>query len=211
MTRVLIADDHPLMLSGIEAVLRGTRHQVVAKVADGDAVLDGLEAARPDILVLDIKMPGRTGIEVLRTLRAARDERLVVLLTADIDDRSLLEAVRLGVNGIILKEGAETQILACLDQVAAGGRWIDPNLLQRALDLAAGGAPSAGPLARLTAREREIARLVGEGLRNREIGDALGLTEGTVKVCLHRIYEKIGIANRTELALLERDAATGGG
>ena len=206
MTRVLIADDHPLMLSGIEAVLRGTRYEVVAKVADGGAVLDGVEAARPDILVLDIKMPGRTGIDVLRTLRAARDERPVVLLTADIDDRSLLEAVRLGVNGIILKAGAETQILACLDQVGGGDRWIDPSLLQRALDLAAGGAPAPGPLARLTARERAIARLVGEGRRNREIGDELGLTEGTVKVCLHRIYEKLGIANRTELALLERDS-----
>ena len=209
MTRVLIADDHPLMLSGIEAVLRGTSYEVAAKVADGAAVLDMLASARPDILVLDIKMPGRTGIDVLRILREANDPRPVVLLTADIDDRSLLEAVRLGVNGIILKEGAETQILACLDEVGGGGRWIDASLLQRALDLAAGGAPARGPLDRLSARERAIARLVGEGLRNREIGDELGLTEGTVKVCLHRIYEKLGIANRTELALLERDAAAG--
>ena len=208
MTRVLIADDHPLMLSGIEAVLRGTRYEVAAKVADGAAALDMLESARPDILVLDIKMPGRTGIDVLRTLRGANDPRPVVLLTADIDDQSLLEAVRLGVNGIILKEGAETQMVACLDQVSGGGRWIDPLLAQRALDLAAGGA-KGGRLARLTGRERAITRLVGEGLRNREIGDELGLTEGTVKVCLHRIYEKLGLSNRTELALLARDAAAG--
>lgn len=208
MTRVLVADDHPLMLSGIEAVLRGTRYELAAKAGDGAAALDQLAATDCEILILDIKMPVLSGLEVLRRLRDGGDARPVVLLTADIDDATLVEAVRLGVNGIIMKEGAETQIIACLDQVATGARWVDPSLIQRALDLAAAGGRSArGPLARLTPRERAIARLVGEGLRNREIGDELGLTEGTVKVCLHRIYEKLGISNRTELALLNRDAA----
>ena len=209
MTRVLIADDHPLMLSGLEAVLRGTAYEVAARAGDGDEALDAATSAMADILILDIKMPGRSGLDVLRALRDTGDPRPVVLLTADIDDQGLVEAIRLGVNGIIMKEGAETQLLACLDRVRAGGRWIEGPVLQRALDLAVGsGSKPKGPLARLTNRERAIARLVGEGLRNREIGDELGLTEGTVKVCLHRIYEKLDISNRTELAVLDREAAT---
>lgn len=205
MTRVLIADDHPLMLSGIEAVLRSTDYEVVAKVRDGAAALDAIAAARPDILVLDIKMPGRSGLDVLRTLRARGDDRTVVLLTAHLDDGALMEAIQLEVNGIILKEGAETLIVTCLDHVRRGERWIERTVLQRALDVTMrDGAAPRGPLAALTPRERSIARLVGEGLRNRDVAAELGLTEGTVKVCLHRMYEKLGISNRTELAMLAR-------
>ena len=208
MTRVLVADDHPLMLSGVEAVLRGTAYEVVAKVRDGSAVIDALATARPDILVLDLKMPERSGLDVLRTLRCRSDNRPVVLLTADIDDSSLMEALQLDVNGIIMKEGAENMILTCLDHVRSGERWIERSILQRALDITmrSGGEPK-GALAPLAPRERAISRLVAEGLRNREIADELGLTEGTVKVCLHRIYEKLEISNRTELAMLVRSAS----
>jgi len=206
MTRVLVADDHPLMLSGLEAVLRGTAYEIAAKVGNGIEALEAAVSAAPDIFVLDVKMPGRSGLDVLRVLRDTGDTRPVILLTADITDQALVEAIRLGVSGIIMKEGAETHLLACLDRVRAGGRWIEGPVLQRALDLALGGGKPKGPLARLTNRERAIARLVGEGLRNREIGEELGLTEGTVKVCLHRIYEKLDISNRTELALLDREA-----
>jgi len=202
--RVLLADDHPIILSGIETVLRGTGYEVVAKVTDGAAALDALADARPDILILDISMPGGGGIFVLRTLRAHGDMRPVVLLTAEIDDSDLLEAVRLGVNGIVLKEGAQNLLVTCLDAVRDGGRWIEQSLLHRALDLSTGA--DAGPLARLSEREKAIVALVARGLRNLEVAGELGITEGTVKVYLHRIYEKLGVANRTELAIL----ATGG-
>ena len=206
MTRILIADDHPLMLSGLEAVLRNTPYQVVGKARDGIELLNLLPASRADILIVDINMPGRNGIEVLRTLRSKGDQRPVILLTADLHDDALADALDLDVNGIILKEGAETLLLTCLDQVARGGRWIDGGIVQRALDIARKGAVDRGPLAQLTVRERAIAQLVGQGLRNREIGEELGLTEGTVKVALHRIYEKLGIETRVELAMLARDA-----
>jgi DNA-binding NarL/FixJ family response regulator len=205
MSRILIADDHPLMLSGLEAVLRDTPYQVVGKARDGVELLNLLPTARPDILIVDINMPGRNGIEVLRTLRSKGDRRPVVLLTADLHDDALADALDLDVNGIILKDGAETLLITCLDQVARGGRWIDGGIVQRALDIARKGAVDRGPLAQLTVRERAIAQLVGQGLRNREIGQELGLTEGTVKVALHRIYEKLGIETRVELAMLARD------
>jgi len=206
MSRILIADDHPLMLSGLEAVLRDTPYQVVGKARDGIELLNLLPTSRPDILIVDINMPGRSGIEVLRTLRSKGDRRPVILLTADLHDDALADALDLDVNGIILKEGAETLLITCLDQVARGGRWIDGGIVQRALDIARKGAVDRGPLAQLTVRERAIAQLVGQGLRNREIGEELGLTEGTVKVALHRIYEKLSIETRVDLAMLARDA-----
>jgi two-component system nitrate/nitrite response regulator NarL len=206
MIRILIADDHPLMLSGLEAVLRDTAYQVVGKARDGLELLSMLPSSRPDIMIVDINMPERNGIEVLRTLRSKGDRRPVILLTADLHDDALADALDLDVNGIILKEGAETLLITCLDQVARGGRWIDGGVVQRALDLAKNKSGDRGPLAELTVRERAIAQLVGQGLRNREIGAELGLTEGTVKVALHRIYEKLGIESRVELAMLARDA-----
>jgi two-component system nitrate/nitrite response regulator NarP len=202
MTRVLIADDHPLMLSGIASVLLGTAYEAVALLNDGESVLEQLPLTRPDILILDINMPGRTGLEILRTLRSRGDSKPVVLLTAALRDGELVEALRLGVNGIMLKEGAQSLLTTCLDQVRAGGKWIDRSLLERGLELTlTGDGGSADPLSLLTPRERAIAGLIGKGMRNRDIAQELGLTEGTVKVWLHRIYEKVEVSNRTELAI----------
>ena len=206
MTRVLIADDHPLVLRGIESVLSGTNYQVVAMVADGAAVLDALPTAKPDILVLDIRMPKRTGLDVLRTLRCRGDDRPVVLLTVDPNDNMVMEAIQFEVNGFIMKEGAESQIVTCLDHIMNGERWIDRVVLQRALDVTRrGSGAKRGPLATLTPRERSIAQLVSEGRRNKEIAAEFGITEGTVKVSLHRMYERLGISNRTELAIMTKD------
>ena len=208
MMRVLIADDHPLMLSGIEGMLRGTSYEVVAKVTDGGAALEALDSARPDILVLDVKMKDVGGMDVLRALRSRGDPLPVVLLTAHLDDDTLMEAIELEVNGIILKAGAETLLLDCLGQIRAGKKWIDQSLQQRALELSRrNAAADQGALAPLSPRERTIALLVAQGLRNRQIGQELGLTEGTVKVGLHRIYEKLGIGKRIELAILAKGLA----
>ena len=203
MTTVLVADDHPLMLSGIESVLRGSRYTLVAKLRDGALVLDAVAAHQPEILVLDVKMPGKSGLEILRALRMGGDGRPVVLLTASLEDGELMQAVTLEANGIVFKEGAETLIVTCLDMVRSGGTWMDETTRQRAADLARTGAPR--PLKnRLTAREMMIADLVSRGMRNKEIGQELGMTEGTVKVSLHRIYDKLDIENRVELAMLSR-------
>jgi two-component system nitrate/nitrite response regulator NarP len=205
MVSVLIADDHPFMRAGIEAVLRGTPFEIVATASDGDEALAAVARYDPAICILDVRMPRRNGVEVLERLRARGDERPVVLLTAELGDRALLGAVRAGVNGIVLKDGAEDALLDALERVNAGERAIPQPLLQRALDLSLSG-DKADPLASLAPRERQIAAKVGRGLRNREIAEALAMSEGTVKVYLHTIYQKLGIKNRTELALIAHEA-----
>lgn len=202
MTRVLLADDHPIMLTGIQGILRESGYEVVAAVTTGSLVLDNLAATDPEICVFDVRMPELSGLDLLRLLRSRGDERPVVLLTANLEDGELVEAINLGVAGILLKESAQTLLVRCLDEVRGGGRWIDRLLLERALAITArSGKVGSSSAAALTAREAAVAELVSRGLRNREVAKELGLSEGTVKVYLYRIYEKLGINNRTELAI----------
>lgn len=207
MTSVLLADDHPFILAGLESLLRGGPYNVVGMLSRGDEVLEQVPKLRPDILILDINMPGRTGLEVLRTLRSRRDNRPVILLTASMDDQLILEALDLAVNGIVLKDGAQRMLIECLEAVSKGGRWIDQLVLQRALELSTGGKGRSA-LEQLTGRERAVVGLVARGLRNKEIAAELGMTEGTVKVNLHRIYLKLNVSSRTELTILVKDAPT---
>jgi two-component system nitrate/nitrite response regulator NarP len=205
MTRILIADDHPIIVSGLKAVLFETDYEVVASVSDGSDVVSAAAQTQPDILILDVSMPNRSGLDVLRVLRSRGDGTKVVLLTAGIEDAQLVEAMRLGVDGIVLKEGAHNLLIPCLDAVRDGGRWMEPGLMQRALDLTMAGGASPDPFDGLTPRERVIASRVTQGLRNRHIADELNINEGTVKAYLHRIYRKLGVGSRTELAILTRD------
>jgi two-component system, NarL family, nitrate/nitrite response regulator NarL len=199
MKTVLIADDHPIMLSGVESLIASAQYEVVGRIADGAEVLPAIEALRPEIVLLDVSMPGMTGTEILERLREQDSPAKVVLLTAQLEDDALLEAMRLSVEGIVLKNGGERSLIDCLDKVSAGGRWIPQDLLVRASALRE--RQKSDPLNTLSERERQLSELVAEGLRNRAIADELGLSEGTVKVYLNRIYEKLGISSRTELVL----------
>lgn len=205
MTRVLIADDHPFLLAGVRAVLEAAGMEVVAAVADGPAALEAVAQFDPQVLVLDVNMPGLDGVGVLEDLREHGDMRLVILLTAQLGDGQLLAALRAGVNGILGKQGGSRTLVEAIGIVVQGGQAIPPELLARALDLS-GRADSAGLLAALSPRELALAKAAGSGLRNREIGEQLGMTEGAIKVALHRLYDKLGVSNRTELALLVRDS-----
>lgn len=198
---VLVADDHSYIRAGVEAVLRDSRFHMVAGTASGEETLDAIATHNPAIVVLDINMPGLNGVQTLETLRRRADRRPVVLLTAEINDRQLLSVMRAGVEGIVAKDGAGDELLDALEKVTSGERAIPPSLLQRALDLSL-NPEAGGPLDRLNPRERRIARLVARGMRNRDIGTELNIGEGTVKVYLHAMYQKLGIENRTELALL---------
>ncbi len=205
MTRVLVAEDDPLTLSGISMLLDKTNFEVVATVNTGTAALDALPKARPDMLILDNSMPERTGLDVLRTLRHRGDNRSVILLTGGINDQATKEAMQLGVDGIVIKSTAPRDLLTCLETVVQGRRWLDQEVMQRAMQLAMSPDAPRDPLEALSARERAVASLAQRGLRNKEIADELGLTEGTVKVHLHKVFEKLGLRGRTELILLAQD------
>ena len=174
---------------------------VVATTASGEETLTAIETHDPEIVLLDINMPGMNGVQALEALRSRGDRRSVVLLTAEINDRQLMAVMRAGVEGIISKDGAEDELVDVLEKVHGGERAIASPFLQRALDLSL-RPEGVGPLDRLNPRERRIARLVARGMRNRDIGAELNIGEGTVKVYLHAMYQKLGIENRTELALL---------
>lgn len=199
MTRILLADDHPVIRTAIEVLLRDTDYELAGTARTGEEALQECGRLEPDILLLDLQMPEGTGMDVLRKLRAAGPAPRIVILTAGIDDGSLMEARALGVQGMVLKNSDPAYLLECLDRVRAGGTWIDPELSARCEDLAetygAPGRPALAP------RERQLIRFVRRGLRNREIAKELGVTEGTVKVYLHSIFEKLGMKNRTELAI----------
>lgn len=201
MTRIVLADDHPFLRSGVEGVLGSLGIDIVASVDNGGAALDAIEREDPDVAILDVRMPGMGGVPVLEALRAKGDNRPVILLTAEIEDAALLSAVKSRVDGIVFKDGAETRLHDAIKAVVGGGRFIDQALMQRALDLAIEN-PRPSALAKLSARELQIAEAVAVGKRNRDIAEEIGTTEGSIKVYLHRIYEKLGVGSRTELAVL---------
>ena len=197
MTRLLLADDHPMIRAALEVLLRDTDFEIVGMAGTGEAALQAVEELQPDLLLLDIQMPGGTGIDVLKRLRASKSDLPAVLLTAAIDDAALLEAKALKVEGIVLKNSDPAFLLDCLESVRTGRNWIDPEVATRIRQLGARASrrPSLAP------RERQLIGFVRKGMRNREIADELGVTEGTVKAYLHAIFDKLGVNNRTELAI----------
>jgi DNA-binding NarL/FixJ family response regulator len=198
MIRVVLADDHPLFLNGLQQLLQlAGDFEVVQCCNGGVEALEAVEAHRPDVLVVDLRMPDKDGLEVVRELRRRGSEVRIVILTAILDERELLEAVRLGVSGAILKEMAPRLLLQCLRKVHAGGHWVENRAVHAALEGAlrreAGAREAAS---QLTPREIDLVRMVASGLRNKEIAARLFITEGTVKTHLHNIYRKLQLETR---------------
>ena len=198
MSRILLADDHPMIRTAIEVLLRNSAFELAGTAATADEALRAVPVLDPDIVLLDLQMPGGSGIELVRNLRSNGDRRRLVILTAAIDDRTLIEARSLGVEGMVLKNSDPSYLLDCLEQVDAGSTWTDPELAERLEQI---GQPSGRAGRRLAPRERELIKFVRQGLRNREIARELGVTEGTVKAYLHEVFDKLGVKNRTELAI----------
>jgi two-component system, NarL family, nitrate/nitrite response regulator NarL len=206
MIRLLIADDHPIIVAGLKTLLRGTDYEVVSEVSDGEDVLAAVAEHAPDVVLLDHQMPHKSGVEVFAELRESGNSTPVVLLTGNITEDSALAAIESGVDGPVLKHTAPDQLVTCLDEVRQGRRWIDQGLLQRALGRALERKEKAAFLSNLSPREQEIVRLLAAGLRSSEIGDRLGITLGTVKVHLHNVYGKLGLSDRGDLMQLIRDS-----
>lgn len=201
MTRVLLADDHKFFRSGVEAALRASGIEIVASVGDGESALEAIALHDPEIVILDLKMPGIGGVAVLQALRKQGDERPVIVLAAEVEDDALIAIMDAGVNAIVSKAGAELRLLDAIQTISDGTCFIDRDLLERAMELAKTQARGSA-LDQLSPREREVAQQVAMGLRNREIAASVNVTEGTIKIYLHNIYRKLGIGSRTELTAL---------
>jgi DNA-binding NarL/FixJ family response regulator len=205
--RVLLADDHPIVLGGLDQLLSLEPDiTVVARCTNGSEALAAIARERPHVAILDLTMPRRSGMEVARELKAAQSPVRVILLTARIDHEQVLEALSLGVAGIVLKESAPLQILDCIRRVAGGGQWVDQTIGTRTLDgLLRRQSGAARAAAVLTSREIEVVRMVAQGLRNKEIAELLSITEGTVKAHLRTIFEKLAIDSRMKLIVYARE------
>lgn len=200
--RVGIIDDHQIVLHGLRQLFeRQEDFDVAFCCADATAAVAAVAEHRPDVVILDLRMPERSGLDVLRTLAAQGLASRVVLLTAAIRDGEVVEAVRLGAMGLVLKESSPEVLLQCVRTVNRGGQWIERETLARAISTLDREATAPAPGETLTPREVEMVKMVAQGLRNKAIAERLSISEGTVKVHLHNIYEKFGVDGRLELLL----------
>ena len=197
MTRVLLVDDHPMIGAALEMLLRETDYELLGRARTAAEANKQIAGLKPDLVLLDVHLPDASGLDVLRRLSRSRSKPAVILLTAGMDDAQLLAGAELAPQGMVLKTSDPGLLLQSMDAVVAGERWVDPEIAERTRQAQARAA-SAPPLTR---RERELVELVRQGLRNRDIAAELGVTEGTVKVYLHAIFDKFHVENRTELAM----------
>lgn len=197
--RIALADDQALVRCGVRALLEGLGGlEVAVEAEDGELLLLALRRTPVDVIVADVRMPKRSGIEVVRQLRDRGDLTPVVLLTT-FDDPALLQgAVQAGAQGFLLKDAAPEELKSAIERVAAGETLIAPITLQRLRDLPPAANAAA---ARLTERELAILRLVAGGYSNKEIGRTLGISDGTVKNHLTDILEKLQARDRTHAVL----------
>jgi two-component system nitrate/nitrite response regulator NarL len=201
---VVLVDDHPAILVGVAELLRSNRDiKVVAACTNGTAAMQAIRQLAPTVAVLDFFMPGLNGLEVLAKISTERSVTKAVFLTATATDKQLLTAVARGAKGIVLKEMALDELVQCIRVVAEGREWLPPSLIDAAFEREAARQSVSKHLSQsITCRERQIVLLVAEGLSNKEMCRRLGLSEGTVKIHLHNVYEKVGVNNRTALAAM---------
>ncbi len=206
--RVLLADDHALFRDGVASLLAAWGHEVVGVAADGDGAVELAERLRPDLVLMDVRMPGGGGIDATARLAARHPEIPIVILTASEDEDDLFTAIKAGARGYLLKDLEAHQLRAMLEAVGRGEVAISPATAARILTEVArptgrsapGGGSGAAEPDRLTEREVEVLRLVVAGLRNKEIAADLGISENTTKFHLRNILEKLHAGSRTEVA-----------
>ncbi|MBM6405533.1 response regulator transcription factor [Phycicoccus sp. CSK15P-2] len=205
MIRVLVADDHRLVRAGLRTLLEAEPDiAVVAEARDGGEAAESATATRPDVVLMDLSMPGVDGVDGTRGVLAGRPEVRVLVLTSFSDRVRVREVLAAGAIGYVLKDSEPEALVAAVRAAAAGHVPIDPRV-------AAALLPSTGDPERdaaavgLSPRETEVLRLVSQGLANKQIARALGITERTVKAHLGRVFREIGVVDRTSAALWARD------
>lgn len=198
--RIVIADDHPVVRRGLAQFFDEEQDFVIAaQCSDGEEALEFVRRNGADVLIVDLRMPRVGGLDVLRQLRESGPP--VIVLAGNISNAEVTEAMRLGAKGVVLKEMAPDLLVRCVRKVAAGGVWLEMDAVSRAMDqMQRHDEGRAKARSILTPRELEIVRMVSQGLGNREVGEKLFISEGTVKTHLHAIYEKLGLKGRVQLA-----------
>jgi DNA-binding NarL/FixJ family response regulator len=203
--RICLVEDQTIVRQGLRSLLALDREfEIVGEAADGDEAIDVVEQTRPDVMLLDLRMPKRDGLGVLRALRERGTLPPTLILTTFDDDSLLFEAVRAGANGWLLKDVSLERLSAAIRTVASGGTSIEPVITERitrALEKSNVAFDSAELPEPLTDREKTILRLLAGGYSNREIGDLLGITEGTAKNHISNVLAKLGVRDRTRAVL----------
>ncbi|MCL4524508.1 MAG: response regulator transcription factor [Acidobacteria bacterium] len=202
--RILMADDHAIFRDGLRKLLDAEDDiTIVGEAATGTQCIQLLGKLRPDILLLDLRMPDKDGLAVLEEVNFDSLPTRVIVLTATEDDREVVRAVRMGARGIVLKDSATDLLIKSIRTVYSGEIWLDKKKTSDVIEAfkksAESGPRRDKPL--LSDREKEIVGLVAQGFRNREIGEKLFISEQTVKNHLHNIFDKLGVSDRLELAL----------
>jgi two-component system, NarL family, nitrate/nitrite response regulator NarL len=200
MPNVLIVDDHPFFLHGFSQYVKESGDFDIITALSVEEAIEKIEESRPDLAMLDVTMHGGGGIKILRHLRRHHPNVPAMFLTVHVDPEQTIEAMRLGISGIALKDADPETIVAAMGTVLAGGKWFDSNVTEPALRFSI-DKPSRSIRSNdlLTKREAEIVELVCLGLRNRDIANKCDLAEGTVKIHLNSIFRKLGVASRSEL------------
>ena len=202
MIRVLVVDDHHVVRSGLTTLLNTDPEiEVVADADNGRTAIAAVEAKRPDVILMDLSMPGMDGVEATAYLTTHVEGSKVVVLTSFADRERVQEAVAAGAIGYLLKDCEPAELLAAVRSAAAGHVPIDPRVAGALLP----SGPSMTAEVVISPRETEVLRLVAQGLANKQVARALGITERTVKAHLSRVYREIGVLDRTSAALWARD------
>ena len=206
--RIVVADDHPLYRDGLVATLRTAGFDVVGAASLARDAIRFVEQHRPELALFDVEMPG-SGISAAAAAHAASPATRIVMLTVSEDEDDLVRAIEAGAVGYVLKGVAGRELVAILQRIAAGDRYVSSRLAFAALRRR--DEPASDPLMELSEREREILDLVSEGLSNAEIGDRLGIAEKTVKHYMTAVLSKVGARSRVEAALIGYKAGLGRG
>ena len=198
--RVMLVDDRPLIRNGIASLLRAHGHEVVAEANDGHEALQLVEQSSPDLILMDIQMPGMGGLEATRLIKALHADTKIVMLTVSDDENDLFEAVKSGAHGYLLKDLEAPQFFEALDAIDRGEAVIHTRLAGNLLSEFRSKSRQVGePGDSLSPREQEVLDLVSQGLTNKEVGEGLYISENTVKYHMKNILDKLHLQNRSQV------------